>query len=155
MYNKQCLAVTICLLIIFQSCNDQPEKNLNSSNINSQNPSLEQRKSSAKFIIISEIHEPIIKSSGNPNPGRKNWYTIYVENFNDTDENIWTDMSNEAKSKSYDKNGFTVVFFFSDKANTPSINNGLDWNEKYDKYCVGGYWHYPNGDQEIKRYPMK
>jgi len=114
-----------------------------------------QKKSSANFVVVSEVHEPMGKSPGNPNPGHRNWYSIYVENFNAEDENVWADMSNEAKSKPHDMNGFTVVFFFNNKANTPSLNNGLQWAEKYDKYCVGGYWYYPNGEQEMKRYPMK
>lgn len=114
-----------------------------------------QKKSSANFIVVSEVHEPMGKSPGNPSPGHKNLYSIYVENFKDKDKNVWDDMSAEAKSKPHDTNGFTVVFFFSNKANTPSLNNRLEWAEKYDKYCVGGYWYYPNGSQEMKRYPMK
>ena len=114
-----------------------------------------QKKSSANFIIVSEVHEAMEKSPNNQNPGHRNIYSVYVENFNDKDDNVWTDMSVEAKSKPHDLNGFTAVFFFSNKANTPSINKGLEWPEKYDKYCVGGYWYYwhPHVDAAARRQP--
>ncbi len=63
----------------------------------------------------------------------------------------------EEYAKAYKNMNMTVaVFFFSDSQNTPDVSKaGMAFEKKYQKYCVMGYWSYPTGLEETKRYPFR
>lgn len=79
-------------------------------------------------------------------------YSVYVENFKD-DSNVWSDMEEWAKQKV--KGSYTSVLFFDNKKFTPYFLSDSEFPESYNQYCVAGFWHYPNGSEEFKKYPMK
>jgi len=82
-------------------------------------------------------------------------YSVYVKNFNDTPE-MWDKILDYAKNKMYTEGGTTIVFFFNDKSNTPDVTFvGKDFDKKYEKYCVAGYWKYPTGKETFNKYPFK
>jgi len=104
------------------------------------------------FIVVSEVSF----INNEKNNSNSHFYSIFVKNFNDKDENTWSNIESKANSMPYDN--YTVVYFFNDKKNTPILAKGkgkgsdLDFDEKYDKYCIAVYWHYPNGSTQFKRW---
>lgn len=89
----------------------------------------------------------------------KNRWCIMVENFDKKNNGVWTDIENEAKSKGV-TTGYVAIFFFNDKSILKFKNRDVptdsdDGFGKYDNSCVAGYWHYPNGSEQLKEYPMK
>lgn len=148
MKNKLTIFNLIIGLVLTLSCNQTQKKNNtdDSKQVEEKTETI-LKKSSAIFTVISD------GSFLNKKNKYSHYYSIFVQNFNDTDKNVWTDMESEAKSKPYDE--FTSVWFFNDKKNTPIFVKGCDFDEKYDKYCIAAYWHYPDGSTEFKKYPMK
>lgn len=62
-------------------------------------------------------------------------------------------MQNYAKKKQ-DKGGSKFVYFFNNLKNTPNISKvGMDFNTSYNKFWIGGYFKYANGDEKFLKYP--
>ena len=90
--------------------------------------------------------------------------SVYVVNFKD-DPQVWQEIEDYAKKEDFiwSKGDFDVIFFYNDKENTPGdvitlakdFDTAMNFTEKYDQYCVAGYWHYTNGSEEFKKYPFK
>jgi|GEM_PF-2598616 len=82
-------------------------------------------------------------------------FSVYVKGFKDTPD-IWEDIRKYAEDKMYSAGGMTIVFFFNDKDNTPDVTfTGAEFDKRYEKYCVAGYWKYPNGKVTFYKYPFK
>ena len=88
--------------------------------------------------------------------------SVYVANFKD-DPQVWQEIEDYAKKDVWFKGDVTVIFFFDDKENMPNdeitfakdFETAMNFPEKYDQYCVAGYWHYTNGSEEFRKYPLK
>ena len=89
--------------------------------------------------------------------------SVYVVNFKD-DPQVWQEIEDYAKKEDdWMEGNVTVIFFFDDKENMPKdeitfakdFETAMNFPEKYDQYCVAGYWHYTNGSEEFRKYPLK
>ncbi len=82
-------------------------------------------------------------------------YSVYVKDFIDSPE-MWEKIKEYAKSKMYSAGGNTIVFFFNDLENTPDVNLvGIEFDKKYEPYCIASFYKYPNGSEEFYKYPFK
>jgi hypothetical protein len=88
--------------------------------------------------------------------------SVYVENFKD-DPQVWADIENYAKNLEWISGDMDVVFFFNDRSNTPAddislasdYETAMNFAEKYNQYCVAGYWHYTTGKEQFTQFPFK
>ena len=102
-----------------------------------------------KFEIISTFAEV------SPNESTNRVYTIFVPDFSD-DIILWEKMEEFAIEQEYSDNAMTIVYFFSDKMNTPDVTYiGNDFDPKYEQYCVAGFWRYATGETKFNQYPFK
>jgi len=82
-------------------------------------------------------------------------YSYYVKKFSDN-PTTWNEIERFAKNRMHTSGGFTTVFFFNDRKNTPDVTFVAEqFDEKYDKYCIAGYWKFANGVEKFSRYPLK
>jgi hypothetical protein len=142
------------LILIIIGCNNEPKKTKIDNTPVASVPEPKKKLSNANFIEIANYFNKI-----NPSEDRlRRVYYIYVENYIDEDANVWTDIVNDAYDKPYDMRGMTFVFYFKNKK-APDLSDGnisrLTDVHTYDKTCIAAYWHYPNGQEEIKKYPFK
>ena len=87
---------------------------------------------------------------------------VYVKGFQDTPE-VWQAIEKYGKQLTWFKGDADTVFFFNDKAHTPSdgitlakdYEAAMNFPSKYNDYCIAGYWHYANGQESFKKYPLK
>lgn len=111
--------------------------------------------SNANFEIIGYF-----KTSTNASVTRVQ--SVYVENFKDGPQ-VWTDIENYAKNLEWVSGDMDVVFFFNDRNNTPAddislapdYETAMNFAEKYNQYCVAGYWHYTTGKEQFTQFPFK
>lgn len=81
-------------------------------------------------------------------------FSIYVKNFSDTPE-MWAKIQKFAKEQMYTSGGNTVVLFFDDLLHTPDVTyTGLEFDKKYERYCIASFYRYPNGKMEFYKYPF-
>lgn len=74
-------------------------------------------------------------------------YSVFTstKNFNE--------MKNYAKGKK-DIGGSKFVYFFDNLKNTPNISKvGMDFDNRYNKYWIGGYFMYSTGKEKFLQYP--
>lgn len=136
------------------------------------------------FIIVFIISIIVINLSSQPSsgikfvskgyfraePGKKgnNGYgvvrimTIYVDKFRDNPD-VWKDIEIYAKKQPWELGDVTIIFFYNDESNTPgdiitlapTYDAALNFPEKYDQYCIAGYWRLSNGYEKFIKYPFK
>lgn len=140
------LFLSVLILIALTSCNSSVE--VDGSKVN---PS--KSASQKKLLNFYTISENVFQNES----GATNYYlTIAVENFDYNNEVCWDEIIRNANTKPHQRQGLTAVFFFDRKENTPKIyGTSLEWESKYDKYCVAGYWHFPTNLKKFTRYPMR
>ena len=82
-------------------------------------------------------------------------FSIYVSEFRD-DPDMWSKIQSHAKLQSYTPGGTTTVFFFKNRDMTPDVTFvGEKFDEKYEPYCVAGYWKYPTGNEQFSKFPFE
>jgi hypothetical protein len=77
--------------------------------------------------------------------------SFYVKNVD------WEEIEKHAiKQTIYFSNPFTAVFYFNNRSNTPNVTYcGIQFPDKYERYCVAAYWIYPNKTTKFSKYPFK
>lgn len=108
-----------------------------------------------KIHVVDSRQELMQPSPGNPKPGTRVQYSLFVEGFSD-DQTNWDAIEADARSKVHTHNGYTVAFYFDSLKHTPKTDqfSGLELDERFFPHCIAGYWHYPNGETQFKRNPL-
>ena len=99
---------------------------------------------------------------GSSDKGMIRVQSVYVETFKD-DVQIWNEIEDYAKELMWTSGDVSIIFFFADKNNMPmdeitfasDFNVAMDFPEKYNQYCIAGYWHYADGKESFTQYPFK
>lgn len=82
-------------------------------------------------------------------------FSIFVSKFEDTSDN-WDAIENYAKNLMYSANGNTNVWFFNNKNHTPDVTFvGMEFDSKYEPYCIAQYQKNFMGDETFLKYPFK
>jgi hypothetical protein len=82
-------------------------------------------------------------------------YSIYVEDFMDSPD-VWDRIERYGKSKMWSPKGSTTVLFFNNRQGTPDVTyTGINFPDRYEPYCIAGYWKYTTGKEIFNKYPLK
>jgi len=72
---------------------------------------------------------------------------------------IYTNTKSFEKMQAYAKKkpdigGSKIVYFFDNLKNTPNISKiGMEFDNHFNKYWIGGYFKYANGKEKFLEYP--
>jgi len=133
--------LTLTLFIIFAGCSSSSLSNKNQTSVN--------------FEVKGYF-------KGISDKGTIRVQSVYVENFKDNIQ-IWDDIEDYAKELIWGSGDISIIFFFADNNNMPmdeitlasDFNAAMDFPEKYNQYCIAGYWHYANGKESFAQFPFK
>ena len=111
------------------------------------------------IIVVIAIIGSLIDSSfdqiGYFKENKLRVFSIFVKDFEDTDK-MWGKIESHAKRQMYSEGGATFVFYFKDRNNTPDVTLvGAEFDKRYERYCVAGYWKYADGSEKFVKYPFE
>jgi hypothetical protein len=87
--------------------------------------------------------------------GIKRVQSVYVKNFKDSPQ-AWSDLQSYARKLIWVLGDSNTVLFFNDRSMTPDVTTtGELFDEKYDDYCIAGYWKDADGKEQFIHYPYK
>ena len=81
--------------------------------------------------------------------------TVYVSQFTDK-LSVWMQIFDYANKLPLTQGGYTAVFFFNNRQDTPEIEYFTEeFEPASEARCVAGYWKYSNGTDIFRQYPFK
>jgi len=85
----------------------------------------------------------------------KRLFTVYVARFT-ANKSVWMQIFDYANKLPLTREGYTAVFFFDSRENTPEIDYFTEGFEpSSESRCVAGYWKYSNGTDIFRQYPFE
>jgi hypothetical protein len=131
--------IIVLIVLVFFNINKPNRVNVTGSDVN-------------RYEYFKQVS---LHQSGNQYGNFIKLYSIYVKDFVDTPE-MWAQIEKYGRAQLYTPGGMTTVFFFNDINNTPDVTIvGMEFDQKYEKYCIAGYWKYPNQSEEFQKFPFK
>lgn len=81
-------------------------------------------------------------------------YAFQVKNFIDN-RMIWGELEEFSRMQTYKPGDNTVIYFFEKKEAIPDLTKtGINLTEECKKYCIAGFWKYPDGTQVFTPFPF-